>query len=42
MRRIFIAELSERGVIPDVVTDQTSAHEALMYVPSGLVGHRRG
>ena len=25
-----------RGVIPDVVTDQTSAHEALMYVPSGL------
>ncbi len=29
-------ELSERGVIPDVVTDQTSAHEALMYVPSGL------
>ncbi|MGE5642357.1 MAG: urocanate hydratase [Byssovorax cruenta] len=29
-------ELSERGVIPDVVTDQTSAHEALFYVPSGL------
>jgi urocanate hydratase len=29
-------ELSARGVIPDVVTDQTSAHEALMYVPSGL------
>jgi len=25
-----------RGVTPDVVTDQTSAHEALMYVPSGL------
>ena len=25
-----------RGVVPDVVTDQTSAHEALMYVPSGL------
>ncbi|MFZ5856399.1 MAG: urocanate hydratase [Chloroflexota bacterium] len=30
------AELSARGVVPDVVTDQTSAHEALMYVPSGL------
>jgi urocanate hydratase len=30
------SELSARGVVPDVVTDQTSAHEALMYVPSGL------
>jgi len=30
------AELARREVIPDVVTDQTSAHEALMYVPSGL------
>jgi urocanate hydratase len=30
------SELITRGVIPDVVTDQTSAHEALMYVPSGL------
>src|SRR5690606_13527497 len=29
-------ELSQRGMIPDVVTDQTSAHEALFYVPSGL------
>jgi urocanate hydratase len=29
-------ELAARDVIPDVVTDQTSAHEALMYVPSGL------
>jgi urocanate hydratase len=29
-------ELAERGVVPDVVTDQTSAHEALFYVPSGL------
>ncbi len=29
-------ELYQRGVIPDVVTDQTSAHEALFYVPSGL------
>jgi urocanate hydratase len=25
-----------RGITPDVVTDQTSAHEALYYVPSGL------
>jgi urocanate hydratase len=30
------AELALRGVIPDVVTDQTPAHEALMYVPTGL------
>ncbi len=30
------SELVARGVTPDVVTDQTSAHEALMYVPSGL------
>lgn len=29
-------ELAEKGVVPDVVTDQTSAHEALYYVPSGL------
>ena len=29
-------ELAGRGVVPDVVTDQTSAHEALMYVPTGL------
>jgi len=29
-------ELVMRDVTPDVVTDQTSAHEALMYVPSGL------
>ncbi len=29
-------ELVLRGVVPDVVTDQTPAHEALMYVPSGL------
>lgn len=28
--------LVERGVIPDVVTDQTSAHDALDYVPLGL------
>ena len=30
------SELVLRGVIPDVVTDQTPAHEALMYVPTGL------
>jgi len=30
------SELAIRNVIPDVVTDQTSAHEALMYVPTGL------
>ncbi|MCS6993460.1 MAG: urocanate hydratase [Anaerolineales bacterium] len=30
------SELAAKGVTPDVVTDQTSAHEALMYVPSGL------
>ncbi|HEX9028335.1 MAG TPA: urocanate hydratase, partial [Anaerolineales bacterium] len=30
------SELVIRGVIPDVVTDQTPAHDVLMYVPSGL------
>jgi urocanate hydratase len=29
-------ELAARGVIPDVVTDQTSAHDVMSYVPSGL------
>ena len=29
-------ELLKRGVIPDVVTDQTPAHDVLSYVPSGL------
>ena len=29
-------ELVTRGIVPDVVTDQTSAHEALYYIPSGL------
>jgi len=29
-------ELVVRGVVPDVVTDQTPAHDVLMYVPSGL------
>jgi urocanate hydratase len=29
-------ELAMRGVTPDVVTDQTPAHDVLSYVPSGL------
>jgi urocanate hydratase len=29
-------EMVIRGVIPDVVTDQTPAHDILMYVPAGL------
>jgi urocanate hydratase len=29
-------ELVIRGVIPDVVTDQTPAHDLLSYVPAGL------
>jgi urocanate hydratase len=29
-------ELAARGVIPDVVTDQTPAHDISMYVPSGM------
>src|SRR5512140_1730326 len=29
-------ELALRGVIPDVVTDQTPAHDALMYIPAGM------
>jgi urocanate hydratase len=29
-------ELSLRGVVPDVVTDQTPAHDVLMYIPVGL------
>ncbi len=29
-------ELALRGVIPDVVTDQTPAHDALFYVPNGM------
>ena len=29
-------ELAMRGVVPDVVTDQTPAHDVLMYVPAGL------
>ncbi len=30
------SELVFRGVTPDVVTDQTPAHDVLMYVPAGL------
>ena len=29
-------ELVRRGVVPDVVTDQTPAHDPLSYVPAGL------
>ncbi len=29
-------ELVARGVVPDLVTDQTSAHDPLMYIPRGL------
>jgi urocanate hydratase len=32
----ILPEMVARGVRPDVVTDQTSAHDALMYVPAGL------
>jgi urocanate hydratase len=31
----FLEGLLERDVVPDVVTDQTSAHDALDYYPSG-------
>ncbi|GDX81970.1 urocanate hydratase [Deltaproteobacteria bacterium] len=30
------AELAHRGVTPDLVTDQTSAHDPLFYIPTGL------
>jgi len=29
-------ELAQRSIIPDVVTDQTPAHDVLMYIPHGL------
>ncbi|MDH7485216.1 MAG: urocanate hydratase [Anaerolineae bacterium] len=29
-------ELVQRGVVPDVVTDQTCAHDPLMYLPNGM------
>ncbi len=31
-----LPEMVARGITPDVVTDQTSAHEALFYIPSGV------
>lgn len=31
-----LPELVERGVVPDVVTDQTSAHDPLRYFPRGM------
>ena len=31
-----LPEMVKRGITPDVVTDQTSAHEALMYIPAGI------
>jgi urocanate hydratase len=31
-----LPELLARGVIPDVVTDQTSAHDVMSYIPAGL------
>ena len=30
------AELLRRNIVPDVVTDQTPAHDPLMYVPQGM------
>ena len=32
----LLPEMAARGVAPDVVTDQTSAHDVLMYVPAGM------
>jgi urocanate hydratase len=33
----LLPELARRGVVPDVLTDQTSAHDALVgYVPNGM------
>jgi urocanate hydratase len=31
-----LPELAERDVVPDVVTDQTSAHDPLRYYPAGM------
>ncbi|HSM37189.1 MAG TPA: urocanate hydratase [Longimicrobiales bacterium] len=31
-----LPEIARRGVVPDVLTDQTSAHDPLRYVPAGL------
>jgi urocanate hydratase len=32
----ILPEMAMHGVVPDVVTDQTSAHDVLMYIPAGL------
>jgi urocanate hydratase len=32
----IFTQLAMRGVIPDIVTDQTPAHDVLSYVPNGL------
>src|SRR5438270_1105367 len=33
----IIPELAERGVVPDILTDQTSAHDPLNgYIPNGM------
>ncbi len=32
----ILPEMLEKGVIPDVLTDQTSAHDAMSYVPKGM------
>jgi urocanate hydratase len=32
----IFSELVLRGVVPDVVTDQTPSHDILMYIPSGM------
>ena len=32
----LLAALIERGVVPDALTDQTSAHDSLRYVPHGM------
>ncbi len=38
-----IPELASRGVLPDILTDQTSAHDLLIgYVPSGLNADQAG
>jgi len=37
-----IPELAERGVLPDILTDQTSAHDPLNgYVPNGMTWSKR-
>ncbi len=36
----IIPELAERGVVPDILTDQTSAHDPMNgYVPNGMTLH---